>query len=84
MDKKAPECIAQLKEQLRQAITQIWSLARAIAATQKCIEESEKQKTLLSVFVKANVAKPKEEQKKMCKKRVVQPCMLVFRVDVHD
>ena len=65
----ADERIASLEEQLKQALEQVHVLQEQLAAAQKRIEELEKQKTPPPAFVKANVKKPKAEEKKPRKKR---------------
>jgi transposase len=65
----ADERIVRLEEQLKQALEQVHVLQEQLAAAQKRIEELEKQKTPPPAFVKANVKKPREEEKKPRKKR---------------
>ena len=65
----ADERIASLEEQLKQALEQVHLLQEQLAATQKHIEELEKQKTPPPAFAKANVKKPKAEEKKARQKR---------------
>src|SRR6266567_8986975 len=65
----ADERIASLEEQLKQALEQVHILQEQLAAAQKRIEELEKQKTPPPSFVKANVKKAPEEEKKARKKR---------------
>src|SRR5437016_4054101 len=68
----AEERIAWLEEQLKQALTQVQALQEQLAAAQLRIEELEKQKTPPPAFVKANVPKPEEGEKKPRKKRAAQ------------
>src|SRR5579875_3312027 len=65
----AEERIASLEEQLNQALEQIRLLQEELAAAHKRIEELEKQKSPPPAFVKANVKKPPEEEKKARHKR---------------
>ncbi len=68
MNTTADEHIASLEEQLKQALEQVHALQAQVVAAQKRIEELEKQKTPPPAFVKANVKKPKTEEKKVRKK----------------
>jgi transposase len=64
----AEERITWLEEQLKQALMQVQDLQEQLAAAHQRIEELEKQKTP-PAFVKPNVVKPAEGQKKARKKR---------------
>jgi transposase len=72
----AEERIASLEAQLSQVLEQLWLTQEELRQTQeqlavasKRIEELEKQKTPPPAFVKANVKKPHDGQKKQRKKR---------------
>ncbi len=69
---RAEERIVQLEEQLSQALEQIRLLQEQLAAAHKRIEELEKQKMSPPAFVKKNLVKPHEDQKKIRKKREAQ------------
>ena len=66
------ERIVWLEEQLKQALEQVQALQEHLAAAHKRIQELEKQKTPPPAFVKANVVKAADEQKKPRKKRAAQ------------
>jgi transposase len=66
------ERIVWLEEQLKQALEQVQALHEHLAAAHQRIEELEKQKTPPPAFVKANVVKAADEQKKPRKKRAAQ------------
>ena len=68
----AEERIIWLEEQLKQALLQVQALQEQLRAAKLRIEELEKQKTPPPAFVKANVAKPADGEKKPRKKRVAQ------------
>jgi hypothetical protein len=63
------EHIANVEEQLKQALEQIQVLQEQLIAAQKHIAELEKQKTPPPAFVKANVKKKTPEEKPVRKKR---------------
>jgi transposase len=65
----AEERIAELEEQLKQALGQVQRLQEELAAAQQRIEALENHKTPPPAFVKANVVKPPAGEKKARKKR---------------
>jgi transposase len=68
----AEERIVLLEEQLKQAVEQVQALQEQLAAAKRRIEELEKQKRPPAAFVKANVVKASDGQKKPRKKRAAQ------------
>lgn len=68
----ADERMVSLEEQLNRALERIQLLEAQLATAQKRIEELEKQKTPPPAFVKANVKKPEDGEKKPRKKREAQ------------
>jgi transposase len=63
------ELLLQSQEQLRLALEQLRETQEQLRVAQERIQELEKQKTPPPAFVKANVKKPQEDQKKPRKKR---------------
>jgi transposase len=66
------ERIANLEDELKQALERVRILEEQLSAAHKRIEELEKQKTPPPAFAKANVKKPPADQKKPRKKRAAQ------------
>jgi len=68
----ADERLANLEDELKQALERVHILEEQLSAAHKRIEELEKQKTPPPAFAKAHVKKPPADQKKPRKKRAAQ------------